>query len=214
MDRKAGRAPLLLTRRVCSVRNKCVETRSPPAPTQLNSTHMNISHLRPAPPAPPQAPPATAHTFSRETTAQSNNKKTLGMTPRRSVLLTYQILNDLLSLGILYTHLGEALGVQSPQQPHIQGRGAKIQRCTPSGPDDWHRVAGKRALALGGARSQGHNTGLRGLVLRSGFPLAAERPLYSELVIQDYSPRVSPRFGFPLAAGRPLYSELELGANP
>ena len=42
------------------------------------------------------------------------------------------------------------------------------------------------ALALGGgARSQGHNTGLRGLVLRFafGFPLAAERPLYSELVI-------------------------------
>ena len=68
-------------------------------------------------------------------------------------------------------------------------------RSAPSGPDDWHRVAGKRALAQGvrvrraitrlrgmvpctglplncrthplprpwgGARSQGHNTGLRG----------------------------------------------------
>ena len=54
-------------------------------------------------------------------------------------------------------------------------------RSTPSGPDDWHRVAGKRALALGGARSQGHNTGVsqRGLALRFGCPLAAERPLYS-----------------------------------
>ena len=54
-----------------------------------------------------------------------------------------------------------------------------------------HQVAGKRALglalALGDARSQGKghkvNTGgIRGLALRSGFPLAAERPLYSELV--------------------------------
>ena len=54
-------------------------------------------------------------------------------------------------------------------------------RSAPSWPDARHRVAGKRALALGGARSQGHNTGLRGLVLRFGFPLAAERPLYSEL---------------------------------
>ena len=55
-------------------------------------------------------------------------------------------------------------------------------RSAPSGLDDWDRVAGKRALALGGARSQGHNTGLRLLVPRSGFPLAAERTLYSELV--------------------------------
>jgi len=52
-----------------------------------------------------------------------------------------------------------------------------------------HQVAGKRALALalGDARSQGKghkvNTGgIRGLALRSGFPLAAERPLYSELI--------------------------------
>ena len=38
-------------------------------------------------------------------------------------------------------------------------------RSAPSGPDDWDRVTGKRALApRGGARSQGHNTGLRGLV--------------------------------------------------
>ena len=55
-------------------------------------------------------------------------------------------------------------------------------RSAPSWPDARHRVAGKRALALGGARSQGHNTVLRGIVPRSGFPLAAERPLYSELV--------------------------------
>ena len=41
-----------------------------------------------------------------------------------------------------------------------------------------------------------------------GFPLTAERPLYSELVTQQYSPRVGLRFGFPLAAERPLYSEL------
>jgi len=48
-------------------------------------------------------------------------------------------------------------------------------RSAPSGPDDRYRVAGKRALALGVARSQGHNTGLlRGLVPRSGFPPAAE----------------------------------------
>ena len=33
-------------------------------------------------------------------------------------------------------------------QPHIQGRGGEL-RSAPSGPDDWHRVAGKRALAPG-----------------------------------------------------------------
>ena len=51
-------------------------------------------------------------------------------------------------------------------------------RSAPSGPDDWGRVAGKRALApLGGARSQGHNTGLRAPRLaprcrvRTRFPL-------------------------------------------
>jgi len=49
-------------------------------------------------------------------------------------------------------------------------------RSAPSGPDDWHRVAGKRALALGGARSQGHNTGLRGLAPRTGFPLNCRTP--------------------------------------
>ena len=32
---------------------------------------------------------------------------------------------------------------------------ARGLRSTPSGPDDWQRVAGKRALVLGGARSQG-----------------------------------------------------------
>jgi len=46
-------------------------------------------------------------------------------------------------------------------------------RSAPSGPDDRDRVTGKRALALGGARSQGKghkvNTGLRGLVLRFGW---------------------------------------------
>ena len=51
-------------------------------------------------------------------------------------------------------------------------------RSAPSGPDDRDRVAGKRALALGGARSQGHNTGLRGLAPRTGFPLNCRtRPL-------------------------------------
>ena len=44
-------------------------------------------------------------------------------------------------------------------------------RSAPSWPDARHRVAGKRALALGGARSQGHNTGLRGLAPRTRFPL-------------------------------------------
>ena len=53
-------------------------------------------------------------------------------------------------------------------------------------PDDRHRATGRRALTpRGGARSQGKglkvNTGLRGLAPRSGFPLAADRPLYSEL---------------------------------
>ena len=45
---------------------------------------------------------------------------------------------------------------------------------------------GLESPSPGGARSQGKghkiNTGLRGLVLRFGCPLAAERPLYSELV--------------------------------
>ena len=53
-------------------------------------------------------------------------------------------------------------------------------RSAPSGPDDWHRVAGKRALALGGARLQGKgrkvNTGLRGLAPRTGFPLNCRTP--------------------------------------
>ena len=44
-------------------------------------------------------------------------------------------------------------------------------RSASSWPDARHRVAGKRALALGGARSQGHNTGLRGLAPCTGFPL-------------------------------------------
>ena len=46
-------------------------------------------------------------------------------------------------------------------------------------------LSGACAFSLG-AHSQGKglkvNTGLRGLVLRFGCPLAAERPLYSELV--------------------------------
>ena len=45
---------------------------------------------------------------------------------------------------------------------------------------------GQESPSPGGARSQGKgrkvNTGPRGLALRSGFPLAAERPLYSGLV--------------------------------
>ena len=45
---------------------------------------------------------------------------------------------------------------------------------------------GQESPSPGGARSQGKglkvNTGLRGLAPRSRFPLAAERPLYSELV--------------------------------
>ena len=64
-------------------------------------------------------------------------------------------------------------------QPHAQDRGAEKRT----------QLAGRSASGYGlespspgGARSQGHNTGLRGLVLRFGFPLAAERPLYSELV--------------------------------
>ena len=94
-----------------------------------------------------------------------------------------------------------ALGVQSLYINRTPRTGEL--RSAPSWPDDWHRVAGKRALALGGARSQGHNTGLRGIAPRSGFPLAAERTLYSERMIREYSPRVGLRFGFPLAAAAP-----------
>ena len=63
-------------------------------------------------------------------------------------------------------------------QPHAQDRGAEKRT----------QLAGRSASGYGlespspgGARSQGHNTGLRGLAPRSGFPLAADRPLYSEL---------------------------------
>ena len=44
------------------------------------------------------------------------------------------------------------------------------------------------------------------MVLRFGFPLAAERPLYSELKNTLRGLVRAP--GFPLAAERPLYSEL------
>ena len=63
-------------------------------------------------------------------------------------------------------------------------------RSAPSKPDDRYRVVGKRALALGGARSQGHNTGLRGLAPCTGFggfPLNCRtHPL---LGAKEYSPR-------------------------
>ena len=58
-------------------------------------------------------------------------------------------------------------------------------RSAPSGPDEWYRVAGKRALALGGARSQGKGREVIRFSERAprfGFPLAAERPLCSELI--------------------------------
>ena len=70
-------------------------------------------------------------------------------------------------------------------------------RSAPSGPDDRYRVAGKRALALGGARSQGHNTGLRGLAPCTGFPLNCRTPpLYSEL--KNTLRGLAPRTRFPL----------------
>ena len=60
---------------------------------------------------------------------------------------------------------------------------------------------------MGGARSQGHNTGLRGLAPCTGFPLNCRTPpLYSEL--KNTLRGIVPRSGFPLAAERPLYSEL------
>ena len=80
--------------------------------------------------------------------------------------------------------------------------GVRVRRAITRVSEGWLRVPGypltaERTLFLdrgGGARSQGHNTGLRGLALRSGFPLAAERPLYSELGLRGLVPCT----GFPL----------------
>ena len=53
-------------------------------------------------------------------------------------------------------------------------------RSAPSGPDDWHRGYGLESPSPGGARSQGKgrkvNTGLRGLVPCTGFPLNCRTP--------------------------------------
>ena len=82
-------------------------------------------------------------------------------------------------------------------------------RSAPSWPDDRYRVAGKKALALGGARSQGKgrkvNTGLRGLAPRTGCPLNCRtRPLLGanrHTVIREYSPRVSSALRASLSGG-------------
>ena len=89
-------------------------------------------------------------------------------------------------------------------QPHVQDRGAEKRT----------QLAGRSASGYGlespspgGARSQGHNTGLRGLAPCTGFPLNCRTPpLYSEL--KNTLRGIVPRSGFPLAAERPLYSEL------
>ena len=79
------------------------------------------------------------------------------------------------------------------QQPHAQDRGAekRLQLAGRSGSG-----YGQESPSPGGARSQGHNTGLRGIVPRSGFPLAAERTLYSEL--KNTLRGLAPRTRFPL----------------
>ena len=65
--------------------------------------------------------------------------------------------------------------ILSSSQESLRG-GSRVVYSFPSVPDDRHWVAGKRALALGGARSQGHNTILRGLVPRAlGFPSGGRR---------------------------------------
>ena len=62
---------------------------------------------------------------------------------------------------------------------------ARELRSAPSGPDDW--VAGKRALALGGARSQGHNTG--SLRVSSAQSLANSRSvLHPEIFPLSFCP--------------------------
>ena len=94
--------------------------------------------------------------------------------------------------------------LECSQQPHAQDRGAK-KRAQLAG-----RLGsgyGLESPSPGGARSQGHNTGLRGLAPCTGFPLNCRTPpLYSEL--KNTLRGIVPRSGFPLAAERPLYSEL------
>ena len=81
-------------------------------------------------------------------------------------------------------------------------------RSAPSGPDEISGSGyGLESPSPGGARSQGHNTGLRGLAPCTGFPLNCRTPpLYSEL--KNTLRGIVPRSGFPLAAERTLYSEL------
>ena len=84
--------------------------------------------------------------------------------------------------GVLSHVQGNTCDLEHRLRVHSLSRAAHPRagelRSAPSGPDDWGRVAGKRALApLGGARSQGHNTGLRAPRLaprcrvRTRFPL-------------------------------------------
>ena len=87
-----------------------------------------------------------------------------------------------LAITVLLEHLEH---LECGHQPHAQDRGAEKRT----------QLAGRSASGYGlespspgGARSQGHNTGLRGIAPRSGFPLAADRPLYSELVDTDTTP--------------------------
>ena len=90
-------------------------------------------------------------------------------------------------------------------QPHAQDRGAE-KRTQLAG----RSVSGYglESPSPGGARSQGHNTGLRGLAPCTGFPLNCRTPpLYSEL--KNTLRGIVPRSGFPLAAERTLYSELK-----
>ena len=71
-------------------------------------------------------------------------------------------------------------------QPHAQDRGAQ-KRTQLAG----RSVSGYglESPSPGGAQSQGHNTGLRGLAPCTGFPLNCRTPpLYSELVDTDTTP--------------------------
>ena len=107
------------------------------------------------------------------------------------LLVEAALRRDLRALGALECRHLEHL--ECGHQPHAQDRGAEKRT----------QLAGRSASGYGlespspgGARSQGHNTGLRGLVLRFGFPLAAERPLYSEL--KNTLRGLDPRTRFPL----------------
>merc|ERR1712086_554935 len=84
------------------------------------------------------------------------------------------------------------------QQPHAQDRGAekRLQLAGRSASG-----CGQESPSPGGARSQGHNTGLRGMVPCTGFPLNCRTPPL--LGAKEYSPRVSSALWVSPSCGTP-----------